>query len=97
MKKHAWVSKYIEQKSLADTIEEYMAVRGEYDFSFEDRIYCLQTNDRKSNAKFILTEIQNNNVGLLIDYFESDLMFNLCDDDELIPVAQDLLNDLKEL
>lgn len=93
MEKHTWCSEYIEQKTLADTIEEFMAARGEYDFCFEDRIRWLKTNDRKGNAKFILSEIQNDNIGYLISYFTEQLA-EMCEEDDLIPVAEDILTDL---
>ena len=93
MEKHTWCSEYIEQKTLAATIEEFMAARGEYDFCFEDRIRLLKTDDRKGNAKFILSEIQNDNIGYLISYF-TDQLVEMCEEDDLIPVAEDILTDL---
>lgn len=96
MEKHTWCSEYIELKTLADTIEEFMAARGEYDFHFEDRIRWIKTDDRKGNAKFILSEIQNDNIGYLIDYFEDQLV-EMCEEDDLIPVAEDIINDLRKI
>ena len=54
MEKHTWCSEYIEQKTLADTIEEFMAARGEYDFYFDDRIRCQVYNvtDSASEIRF---------------------------------------------
>ena len=95
MEKYTWCSEYITQKTLADTIEAFMAARGEYDFHFEDKIRWIKTDDRKGNARFILSEIQNDNIGYLIDYF-TDQLAEMCEEDELIPVAEDILNDLRK-
>lgn len=96
MEKHTWCSEYITLKTLADTIEAFMWARGEYDFHFDDRIRWLKTDYRKGNAKFILSEIQNDNIGYLIDYFKDELAV-MDEEDELIPVAEDILSDLREL
>jgi hypothetical protein len=96
MEKHTWCGNYIEQITLADCIEEFMAARGEYDFHFDDRIRWLKTDDRKGNTKFILSEIQNDNIGYLIDYFK-DQLAEMAEDDDLIPVAEDILNDLRKI
>jgi len=63
MEKYTWCSEYITQKTLADTIEAFMAARGEYDFYFEDKIRWIKTDDRKGNARFILSEIQTKRNG----------------------------------
>jgi hypothetical protein len=55
---------------LANEIEQFMFERGEYDLHLEDRIRWLKTDDRKGNTKFILLEIQNDNIDHLIDYFK---------------------------
>lgn len=96
MKKNTWYSEYIKQKTLADAIEEFMASRGEYDYRFDDRIRWLKTNSRKGNTKFILLEIQNDNIDYLINYFK-DQLAEMCEKDELIPVAEDIINDLRKI
>lgn len=91
-----WCNKYIKQKKLADAIEEFMLARGEYDYPFGDRIRWLKSFIHQNNAKFILSEIQNGNIGYLIDYFKVQLA-EMCEEDDLIPVAENILNDLQKL
>lgn len=79
---------------LANEIEQFMFERGEYDLRLEDRIRWLKTDDRKGNAKYIRDEILKDNIGFLTDYLTSEIS-SMCEDDELIPKAEKLIEELK--
>lgn len=80
---------------LANEIERFMFERGEYDFHLEDRIRWLKTDDRKGNAKYIRDEILNYNIGFLTEYLTSEIS-SMCEDDELIPKAEKLIEELND-
>lgn len=79
---------------LANEIEQFMFERGEYDLHLEDRIRWLKTDDRKGNAGYIRDEILKNNIGFLTEYLTSEIS-SMCKDDELIPKAEKLIEELK--
>lgn len=79
---------------LANEIEQLMYERGEYDFHLKDRIRWLKTDDRKGNAKYIRDEILKYNIGFLTEYLTSEIS-SMCEDDELIPKAEKLIEELK--
>lgn len=79
---------------LANEIEQFMYERGEYDLHLEDRIRWLKTDDHKGNAKYIRDEILNDNIGFLTEYLTSEIS-SMCEDDELIPKAEKLIEELK--
>lgn len=79
---------------LANEIEQFMFERGEYDFHLEDRIRWLISDSRKGNAGFIRDEILKDNIGFLTEYLTSEIS-SMCEDDELIPKAEKLIEELK--
>lgn len=80
---------------LANEIEQFMFERGEYDLHLDDRIRWLKTDDRKGNAKYIRDEILNDNIGFLTEYLTSEIS-SMCEDDELIPKAEKLIEELND-
>lgn len=80
---------------LANEIEQFMFERGEYDLHLEDRIRWLKTDDREGNAKYIRDEILKYNIGFLTEYLTSEIS-SMCEDDELIPKAEKLIEELIE-
>lgn len=78
---------------IANEIEQFMYERGEYDLHLEDRIRWLKTDDRKGNAKYIRDEILKYNIGFLTEYLTSEIS-SMCEDDELIPKAEKLIEEL---
>lgn len=90
------MTEYLKLVDLADDIEEFMSARGEYDFTGDDRIRWLTNNNRIDTAVFILSEIRNGNTEPLINYFK-DQLAEMWEEDELIPVADDIINDLRKI
>lgn len=80
---------------LANEIEQFMFERGEYDFHLEDRIRWLISDDRKGNAGYIRDEILKDNIGFITEYLTSEIS-SMCEDDELIPKAEKLIEELNE-
>lgn len=72
---------------LADTIEQFMFERGEYEFSDDDTIRWVDKNSREETAKNIRLALENEDVSALIEYFKDeqavidmeDEMFNLAE------------------
>ena len=89
------MAEYLKLVDLADDIEEFMFARGEYDYIDSDKIWWLTNNNRIDTSVFILSEIEKGNTERLINYFK-DQLAEMCDKDELIPVAEDLIKRLKE-
>lgn len=80
---------------LANEIEQFMFERGEYDFHLEDRIRWLISDDRKGNAGYIRDEILKDNISFITNYLTSEIS-SMCEDDELIPKAEKLLEELND-
>ena len=90
------MAEYLKLVDLADDIEEFMFARGEYDYIDSDKIWWLTNNNRIDTSVFILSEIEKGNTERLINYFK-DQLAEMCDKDELIPVAEDLIKRLEEV
>ena len=80
---------------LANEIEQFMLERGEYDLHLEDRIRWLKTDDRKENARYIRDEILKDNISFITEYLTSEIS-SMCEDDELIPKAEKLIEELND-
>lgn len=87
---------YLEVKTLADTIEAVMRARGEYIPPLKDRNQWLLSNSTRTNAQFILMEIQRGNTYSLINYLDSELT-HMDRDDDLRYVIGDLIQELQSL
>lgn len=90
------MTEYMKCAALADDAEEFMFARGEYDFKGDDTIWWLTNNNRIDTTVFILSEIRNGNTEPLINYFR-DQLAEMCEDDELIPVAENIIKRLEEV
>lgn len=80
---------------LANEIEQFMFERGEYDLHLDDRIRWLISDDRKGNAGYIRDEILKDNISFITDYLTSEIS-SMCENDELIPKAEKLIEELNE-
>ena len=80
---------------LANQIEQFMFQRGEYDFHLEDRIRWLISDDRKCNAGYIRDEILKDNISFITEYLTSEIS-SMCENDELIPKAEKLIEELND-
>ena len=80
---------------LANEIEQFMFERGEYDFHLEDRIRWLISDDRKCNAGYIRDEILKDNISFITEYLTSEIS-SMCENDELIPKAEKLIEELND-
>lgn len=78
---------------IANEIEQFMHDRGEYDFHHEDRIRWLISDSRKGNAGYIRDEILKDNISFITEYLTSEIS-SMCEDDELIPKAEKLIEEL---
>ena len=90
------MAEYLKLVDLADDIEEFMFARGEYDYIDSDKIWWLTNSNRIDTSVFILSEIEKGNTERLINYFK-DQLAEMCNKDELIPVAEDLIKRLEEV
>lgn len=57
---------------LADTIEQFMFERGEYEFSDDDTIRWVDKDSREETAKNIRLVLENKDTTALIEYFQSE-------------------------
>lgn len=80
---------------IANEIEQFMHDRGEYDFHHEDRIRWLISDSRKGNTGYIRDEILKDNISFITDYLTSEIS-SMCENDELIPKAEKLIEELNE-
>lgn len=80
---------------LANEIEQFMFERGEYDFHLEDRIRWLASDNRKGNAGYIRDEILKDNISFITEYLTSEIS-SMCENDDLIPKAEKLIEELNE-
>lgn len=80
---------------IANEIEQFMFSRGEYDLRLDDRIRWLISDSRKGNARYIRDEILKDNISFITEYLTSEIS-SMCENDELIPKAEKLIEELNE-
>lgn len=80
---------------IANEIEQFMFSRGEYDLRLDDRIRWLISDSRKGNAGYIRDEILKDNISFITEYLTSEIS-SMCENDELIPKAEKLIEELND-
>lgn len=80
---------------IADKIEQYMYERGEYDFPEKDTVRWVEKDSRATTTVNIAEAIEDDIISL--DNYFADETAELDENDELLALALEIREDLKEI